>query len=205
MLPPSRRGSGGDIFIRKIRLYIFGRCLRSKLGLLLGPMHNLKELKCRRNELRLSQTRAEKHLWSHLRRKQLQGRKFRRQHSVGRYILDFYCTSHRLAIEVDGVHHSNPAVQNWDNERTRFLSGQGIQVLRFRNEDVLDKTDWVIDCILKQLSLPPPASRRRGSSCNNLWAQKNPAWFLSGVFFDNRATPQRGVRGGLPLQDFMNE
>ena len=121
-------------------------------------MHNLKKLKSRRKELRSSQTPAEMHLWNCLRRKQLQGIKFRRQHSVGSYILDFYCTSHRLAIEVDGVHHSDPRIQKYDNERTRFLSGQGIQVLRFRNEEVLDKTDRVIDCILKELSKPPPDS-----------------------------------------------
>ena len=122
-----------------------------------GQVHNLKKLKSRRKELRSSPTRAEKHLWNCLRRKQVQGRKFRRQHSVGNYILDFYCPSHRLAIEVDGAHHSDPAVQRYDNERTRFLSSQGIHVLRFQNEEVLDRTDWVIDCILKRFSIPPPA------------------------------------------------
>ena len=157
MLPLQEGGGRGGAFIRKTVDTSLTKSQRWKLRLGFGSMYNLKKLKSRRKELRSSQTQAEKHLWNCLRRKQLQGRKFRRQHSVGSYILDFYCTSHRLAIEVDGAHHSNPAVQKYDNERTRFLSSQGIHVLRFRNEEVLDKTDWVIVCILKQLSIPPPA------------------------------------------------
>ena len=120
-------------------------------------MHNLSNLKGRRRNLRNFPTRAEAHLWKYLRNKQLQGRKFRRQHSVGRYILDFYCPSERLAVELDGVHHSDPIIQNYDNIRTAFLVRQGIRVLRFSKQKVIEKTEDIIRSIIEQFSLPPPA------------------------------------------------
>ena len=80
---------------------------------------NLPPLKPRRRELRTYGTSAEAALWNLLKKRQLRGRKFRRQHSVGRYILDFYCPSERLAIELDGAHHYTPAGQDHDARRTR--------------------------------------------------------------------------------------
>ena len=122
-----------------------------------SDMHNLKDLKDRRRNLRNFATSAEIHLWKYLRGKQLQGRKFRRQHSVGRYILDFYCPSERLAIELDGIHHLEPVIRRYDDARTGFLMDQGIRVLRFPNLVVLEQTEFVIVMITRQFDLPPPA------------------------------------------------
>lgn len=121
-------------------------------------MHNIKYLKQYRRDLRNFPTRAEAHLWKYLRDKQIQGRKFRRQHSVGRYILDFYCPSERLAIELDGVHHLDPQIQEYDSARTDFLQREGIRVLRFTNLEAIEKTENVLRSIIEQFSLPPPAT-----------------------------------------------
>ncbi len=75
----------------------------------------------------------------------LEGRKFRRQHSVGNYILDFYCPSEKLAIELDGEVHFNETAQLKDAERTLFLNYYGIKVLRFENKLVFEQTEQVLD------------------------------------------------------------
>lgn len=105
--------------------------------------------------LRQRETTAEDVLWRQLRRKQLSGRKFRRQHPVGGVILDFYCPEHLLAIEVDGSVHDDQI--DWDTDRTRYLDEFGIQVIRFRNDDVLTNIDTVLQQILETV----PQSRQR--------------------------------------------
>ncbi len=81
-------------------------------------LNNLPALRVFRKELRSHLTPAEAKLWTYLRRSQLAGRKFRRQHSVGGgYILDFYCPAERLAIELDGATHDNALAQRYDEER----------------------------------------------------------------------------------------
>ncbi len=82
-------------------------------------------------------TPAEKRLWSALRNKQLDGLKFRRQHPVGNFILDFYCPACKLVIEVDGKIHDRPSQINRDRARTAKLMEYGYTVLRFRNEQVI--------------------------------------------------------------------
>ncbi len=76
-------------------------------------------------------TDAEALLWALLRRRQLGGAKFRRQHQFGSYILDFYCNEARLAVEVDGGQHSGPEGVVQDGARTEFLQSCGVNVLRF--------------------------------------------------------------------------
>ena len=76
---------------------------------------------------------------------------------MGRYILDFYCPSERLCIELDGAHHVDPIIQDYDNVRTAFLVLQGIRVLRFTNLEAIEKTDDVIQRIVNELFSPPPA------------------------------------------------
>jgi very-short-patch-repair endonuclease len=98
-------------------------------------------------ELRKSMTIAEKILWQKLRNRQMNGLKFRRQHPVGIFILDFYCHERKLAIEVDGKIHNQEAQKEWDENRTYELNELGIVVLRFLNEDVIDKTEMVVDSI----------------------------------------------------------
>ena len=113
--------------------------------------------------LRRRMTEAERLLWQHLRAKQL-GIRFRRQHPVGPYILDFYAPQARLAVEIDGGGHNEPAQHAHDEKRTRFLEEQGIQVLRFWNHEVLQHTQEVLTAIWEALQqrkaeeplTPPP-------------------------------------------------
>lgn len=106
--------------------------------------HNLPGVKPFRKKLRRSLTPAEATLWKVLRGSKFDGRKFRRQHSVGKYILDFYCPSERLAIELDGEVHYDELAQMHDRERTRFLKGQGIKVLSFENKFVFEELEYLI-------------------------------------------------------------
>ncbi len=96
-------------------------------------IHNKGILKTRRTDLRKSSTDEEEILWQALRRKNL-GYKFKRQHSVGPYILDFYCATKKLAIELDGSQHKDN--KDYDMERTNFLNDKNIKVLRFWNKEV---------------------------------------------------------------------
>jgi len=106
--------------------------------------HNFPELKLRRRNLRSSLTPAEAVLWKHLQSRQLEGRKFRRQHSVGPYILDFYCPEAKLAIELDGAAHDGVAADEVDRMREKFLGSLGIRVLRFENRDVMTNLESVL-------------------------------------------------------------
>ena len=108
-------------------------------------LNNLPELKTFRRELRNQLTPAEAKMWDYLKGKKLDGHKFRRQHSVGPFILDFYCPDERLAIELDGQVHL--FAQDYDRERDLFLAHFGILVLRFENKFVFECPDYVIDCI----------------------------------------------------------
>ncbi|MFL5728994.1 MAG: endonuclease domain-containing protein [Cytophagaceae bacterium] len=115
-------------------------------------LHNRIGLKEYRKELRNNLTTAEATLWIYLQKKKLQGKKFRRQHSVGNYILDFYCPSEKLAIELDGAHHFTPEGRIYDKQRTRFLADHNIRVIRFENDQVLHQTDYVLDRIRQAFS-----------------------------------------------------
>jgi len=125
---------------------------------------NDKSLKQTRKALRKNMTDAEIVLWSHLKGKQLYGHKFRRQYSIEKYIVDFYCPKLRLAIEVDGSQHNSEKNFKLDEKRTIFLSEQNITVIRFWNHEVLQNTDDVLNEILykcKELeNLPTPTSTK---------------------------------------------
>jgi len=108
------------------------------------PIHNRKELKELRQTLRTNATPAEWTLWNKLKQKQLDGRKFRRQHSVGDYILDFYCPMEKLCIELDGVYHFTSTQKQLDQLRTEYLNSLDIKVLRFENKDVLENIETVL-------------------------------------------------------------
>ena len=111
----------------------------------------------RSRRLRRDQTDAERTLWSLLRSRQLGGYKFRRQHSFGPYILDFYCAESRLAIELDGGQHYTAEGRESDDERTRYLSGADIRVIRFSNHDALTNAEGVVQTLLRALIPSPPA------------------------------------------------
>jgi very-short-patch-repair endonuclease len=103
--------------------------------------------------LRKRQTDAENLLWLHLRRKQLEGLRFRRQHPLGRYIADFVCLEKRLILEIDGGQHA--VEKDRDNERDHWLMAEGYRILRFWNNDVLTNIEGVLETIrLNILSNP---------------------------------------------------
>lgn len=121
----------------------------------------------RARRLRRRQTEAEKLLWYHLRNKRLVGYKFRRQHPIETYIVDFFCDAARLVIEIDGGGHTEPSQRAYDNERTSRLEELGLRVMRFWNDDVLTNTNQVLEVILEDLEYftsPCPSPRRRGDS-----------------------------------------
>ena len=103
----------------------------------------------RATALRRSLTDAERHLWYFLRRRNLQGYRFRRQAPVGPFIIDFLCIEARLAIELDGSQHASARI--YDEQRERMLAQRGIRVLRFWNNEVLQRTEAVLQVISVEL------------------------------------------------------
>ena len=103
----------------------------------------------RARELRRDATDAERRLWSALRDRRLRGYRFRRQHPIGDFIVDFACTQHRLIVEADGGQHADNEA---DRRRTAWLESEGWRVLRFWNNDALANTEGVILAILRELS-----------------------------------------------------
>ena len=137
---PSGRGAGGEGGIPPI------------------PPDILKHAR----SLRSKQTDAEQLLWGLVRDRRFAGKKFRRQHPIGRYILDFYCHEFRLAVELDGGQHNDEETRSRDDRRSRFLSEQGVRVVRFWNHDVLLQTDSVLESLWDEVhgdvgfSVPSP-------------------------------------------------
>jgi len=111
-------------------------------------VHNNTKLFDRRKELRRNSTSQEEILWNELRNGKL-GLRFRRQHSVGGYILDFYCFSKRLIVEVDGDSHNS--TKEYDAVRDKFFTDLGYKVLRFKNRDVETKLGEVLNKIKQSL------------------------------------------------------
>ena len=125
------------------------------------PAQLPEDLKRYAREMRTSATDAEALMWSLVRGRRLLGLKFRRQHAVGRYILDFYCDELQLAVELDGGQHQEQV--NYDAERTEKLERQGIRVLRFWNNDVMTQTEVVMKDLfntIQSMQRPSPQPRR---------------------------------------------
>lgn len=101
-------------------------------------------------KLRMKMTPAEKSLWEYLRKKPL-GFKFRRQHPIHKYVLDFYCHKKRLSIEIDGDYHLDEEQQEKDRLRTEVLTGMGIREIRFSNEMVM--SEFVEVCRVVEVEL----------------------------------------------------
>ena len=111
------------------------------------PTHNRKYLKPHRQNLRSRLTPAEAFLWSYLKGKQLGGHKFRRQHSIENYIVDFYCSEEKIAIELDGQVHEYENQHQKDEVRDLRLEELGIKVLRFENQLVFNQLPMVLEMI----------------------------------------------------------
>ncbi|MFK7844937.1 MAG: endonuclease domain-containing protein [Rhodothermales bacterium] len=110
-------------------------------------LNNLESLKSFRRQLRNRSTIAEAVLWPYLNKRKFLGKKFRRQHSVGPFILDFYCPDEKLAIELDGTVHDYSERIGYDERRTVFLEKYGIRVVRVTNKQVLESVEDVLEYI----------------------------------------------------------
>ncbi len=109
-------------------------------------------------------TNAEQLLWECLRKKQLDGYRFRKQHPIGAYVLDFFCASEKLAIELDGAQHGTAEGLAKDAQRTAWLEEQGIRVLRFWNAEVMEDIDGVLGRVWEALDSPSQPSPLGGGS-----------------------------------------
>jgi very-short-patch-repair endonuclease len=117
-------------------------------------LFNRKALKSYRSSLRNHSTSAEAELWSILKSKNLDARKFRRQHSIGNYIVDFFCASEKLIIELDGHPHGEYNKIEKDINRDQYLEGLGFTILRFENRLVFQEPEFVRNEIKKCFKEP---------------------------------------------------
>ena len=122
---------------------------------------NKTTLKERRQFLRKNMPKAEVILWSRIRRKQTGGCRFRRQYSVGSYVLDFYCPELKLAIEVDGDSHYRPGADEYDKDREESIRQLGIEFLRFQNTEVYQNLNGVLQTIYEKIELMKSGSSNR--------------------------------------------
>jgi very-short-patch-repair endonuclease len=107
-------------------------------------------------QFRKKETWAEKLVWRWLRARRFNGYKFRRQHPIGNYYLDFFCEEAELAIELDGSQHGYPDKQNHDAEREKFLKSRGIKTLRFWNSHLRSNSQNIRDTIFNELQKRAP-------------------------------------------------
>ena len=116
------------------------------VGYTMVVLYNLQSVLVKRRLLRKNCSLEERILWRFLKNKQL-GFKFRRQHSIGQYIVDFYCPSKRLVIEVDGVSHLIPEAQSSDLIRESFMNNLNIRTMRITNNRVAKMPNQVLELI----------------------------------------------------------
>jgi len=136
------------------------------IGIEMGTTYNRKVQKGKRQFLRTHMTLAEKILWYSLKGRQLLGFKFRRQHGIKQYVVDFYCPELKLAIEADGESHESDEAKRYDLRRQREIEREGIRFLRFTDDEVVGNADKVVKKIEEEVlhfirgtnhhPLPPP-------------------------------------------------
>ena len=113
--------------------------------------YNTQSKKKFRKELRNSLTAAEAVLWHNLKGSQLLGKKFRRQASIGRYIVDFHCPECGLVIELDGERHFSITIDEYEAERTKYLEAEGLRVIRFENKELYENLEGILETIKEAL------------------------------------------------------
>jgi len=113
--------------------------------------YNKTEEKEKRRALRQSETIAEKNMWSQLRNRQFLGLKFRRQYSVDKYIIDFYCPEYKIAIELDGSIHNLDEVKQKDAIRQKHIEKYGIKFIRITNEEYLSNSNKTFQKIEEEI------------------------------------------------------
>jgi len=136
-------------------------------------VHNSKELLNIRKVLRNNPPQAEILIWKYLQKSQFDY-KFRRQHSIGKYVVDFYCPELKLAVEIDGPVHDEPKNIIHDSEKTEYILNKNIQLIRIDNKDVYTNINKVIEFIKSKIEKiektqhhpPPPPHLRRGRQNN---------------------------------------
>lgn len=116
-----------------------------------NKIFNSKKTKAQRRHLRNNLTEAESRLWSKLKGRQVFDYKFRRQHGIGNYIVDFYCPKLKLVIEVDGESHLSQKEIKHDIKRDKYLGDLGITVFRFNNQQIYDNLDGVLTEIVRRI------------------------------------------------------
>ena len=114
-------------------------------------IYNVKAREAQRKALRNYSTAAEAVLWKNLKSGQLSGKKFRRQESIGPYIVDFYCPESRLIVELDGAGHFTENGAEYDAKRTEYFREQNIRVIRFENKTVYRDLEYVLETIKANL------------------------------------------------------
>ena len=119
--------------------------------------YNAPEIKYYRRILRNEPTPFEMKVWSFLKNKQL-GVKFRRQHSIENYIVDFYCCEKKIAVEIDGDSHFSEVAIEYDKKRSDILKKHDICVIRFTNREVVENIEWVVEEIKKAVATTPTNS-----------------------------------------------
>ena len=159
--PPLKGGVDADVFYRQTGWLSSsssppfkggvaegrGGCLFHHFEHMRLNVTNQPELKTFRTRLRKNLTPAEAKFWKVVQGSKLDGRKFRRQQSIGKYVLDFYCPQEKLAVELDGEVHFNELAAIKDRERRLFLEFFGIKVIRFENRLVFENLEYVLDKI----------------------------------------------------------
>jgi very-short-patch-repair endonuclease len=105
----------------------------------------------KRRALRKDMPEPEKRIWARLRAKQIYGHKFRRQYSIGNFIVDFYCPEKKLAIEIDGDSHFTQKMRPYDAVRQKYIESKGIHVVRFTNQDITENVEGVLVHIAESL------------------------------------------------------
>lgn len=127
-----------------------------------GPQSGFRKTVPLRRKLRQQATHAEKIFWRAVAQRQLGGLKFRRQHGIGGFIVDFYCVQKKLIIEIDGDSHFQDGAQARDMERTNYLESLGYNVIRYTNLDVVNNLDGIMQDLLEKISSAPSSSPARG-------------------------------------------
>jgi very-short-patch-repair endonuclease len=118
-----------------------------------GPKSGFRQTMQFRKDLRNNLTPAERRFWYYIGNKRFNNLKFRKQHGIGPYIVDFYCPEKKLIIEIDGDSHARSKVIYYDQERTLYLDKLGYKVVRYTNTDIMTNIEGVFQDLTRQLSL----------------------------------------------------
>ncbi|HEU5290587.1 MAG TPA: endonuclease domain-containing protein [Cyclobacteriaceae bacterium] len=125
-------------------------------------------------ELRNRLTEPEKILWEKLRLSKIDGYRFKAQHPISEFIVDFYCHKAKLIIEIDGGYHNKSEQREYDLNRSNILNEFGLRIIRFKNEDVLNRIDFVIEEIKRNLILNERGPFREQKGARRMMATRVP-------------------------------